>query len=138
MDVTEPREFGQLAGKTRSRAVTVDGSMTASAVGSGGVEVFSTPSMILLFEQVARDAVQEHLPQGYTTVGTKVDVKHLSAVPVGEKVTISAIVDSVEGRKLIFRVEASDRLGPVGKGTHERLIVHLAKFMEKVSGKYGG
>ena len=87
---------------------TVEASMTASALGSGGVDVLATPYMILLFEQAARDSVQRHLPEGYTTVGTEVNIKHLAATPVDEKVTATARVTGTNGRRIYFQVEARD------------------------------
>lgn len=127
-------DLEQLTGMERTVETVVDSSSTASAVGSGGVDVLATPSMILLFEQAARDAVQSALPEGYTTVGTAVNVRHLSATPVGEKVTARAVVVGVEGRRIHFRVTASDRRGTAGKGTHERFVINLRNFMEKLSG----
>ncbi len=116
---------------------TVDGTMTASAVGSGGVEVLATPWMILLFEQAARDAVQEYLPEGQTTVGTRVDIRHVSATPVGERVTAEAVVKEIDGRRIVFHVSARDEHCRIGFGTHERYIVELDEFMRKLSGRSG-
>lgn len=132
----DPVELADLVGFESSVETRVDGSLTARAVGSGGVEVLATPSMILLFEQAARDAVQDSLPEGFTTVGTRVDIQHLSATPVGERVVVTAVVTGVEGRRLVFRVRAADRLGTVGMGTHERYVVDLEDFMRRTSNKY--
>jgi predicted thioesterase len=129
-------DLDHLMGLSRNIEITVDRSITASAVGSGGVDVLSTPSMILLFEQAARDAVQGSLPEGYTTVGTSVDIRHVSATPVGEKVTVEARVVDVDGRRIIFEVSASDRLGPVGEGIHQRFVVDLEKFMDRLDERY--
>ncbi|MBD3276734.1 MAG: hypothetical protein GF388_00390 [Candidatus Aegiribacteria sp.] len=111
---------------------TVQQSMTASALGSGGVDVLATPYMILLFEQAARDSVQEHLPEGYTTVGTQVNIKHLSATPVDEKVTVTARVSDTNGRRIYFQVEARDEHQLIGIGKHERFLVNLDKFMNRL------
>ncbi|MBN2586309.1 MAG: thioesterase family protein [Candidatus Fermentibacteraceae bacterium] len=125
-----------LIGLQRSVEITVDDKVTASSVGSGGVDVLSTPSMILLFEQTARDAVQSALPEGFTTVGTRVDIRHISATPVGERVRAGASVMEVTGRRILFAVSASDRHGTVGAGTHERYVVDIVGFMEKLVEKY--
>lgn len=126
-------DLEHLTGSELSIETVVDLSDTASAVGSGGVEVLSTPSMILMFEQAARDAVQQLLPDGYTTVGVQVNIEHISATPVGEKVRVKAGVTAVEGRKLIFDVTAHDEHGIIGKGTHQRFIINLDRFMKKLS-----
>ncbi len=129
-------DLDHLIGLEHSVEITVDDSVTASSVGSGGVDVLSTPSMILLFEQIARDAVQPALPEGFTTVGTRVDIEHISATPMGEKVRAGASVIEVNGRRIIFAVCASDRHGTVGRGTHERFVVDLGRFMEKLAERY--
>jgi len=125
-------ELEHLKGLEYSFEIIVDNSITASAVGSGGVDVLSTPSMILLFEQSSRNAVQPSLPKGYTTVGIKVDIEHLSATPVGEKVRVNARVTKVDGRQIFYEVNAFDEHGIIGKGTHTRFTVNLKRFMEKI------
>ena len=112
---------------------TVEASMTASALGSGGVDVLATPYMILLFEQAARDSVQRHLPEGYTTVGTEVNIKHLAATPVDEKVTATARVTGTNGRRIYFQVEARDEHKLIGIGKHERFLVNLDSFMSRLA-----
>lgn len=129
-------QLDHLLGLSCRLEITVDHTVTASSVGSGGVDVLSTPSMILLFEQAARDAVQSSLPGGHTTVGTMVEVRHLSATPAGEKVTAVAEVIGVEGRRILFNVKATDRLGKVGEGEHERYVVDLSRFMGKLKERY--
>jgi predicted thioesterase len=129
---TEPVDFSDLVGRETSESTLVTEKNTASAVGSGGVHVFATPSMILLMEQAARNAVQDALPDGWTTVGTRVDVRHLAATPLGQKVVAKATVVDVDGRRLVFEVEASDQRGKVGEGKHERFIVDLERFMSKL------
>lgn len=103
----------------------------ASHVGSGSVSVLSTPSMIAFMERTSLLCVQKLLPEGYTTVGTMVNVRHLRAVPVGERVRVISRVKSVEGRKILFEVEAYRGEELVGKGEHERYIVEVSKFLEK-------
>jgi len=106
---------------------------TAAHMGSGTVEVFATPAMILLMELAARNAVQSHLPEGSTTVGTVVNVQHLSATPLGAKVAATAVLTGIDGRKLTFKIEASDENGVIGRGTHERAIIDIERFMARLA-----
>ncbi|NLP05652.1 thioesterase family protein [Candidatus Fermentibacteria bacterium] len=124
-------------GRTCERSVVVGPSNVASSIGSGGVEVFSTPSMVALMETAARDAVEDLLPEGWSTVGTSLDIRHTAATPPGEAVTARAELVEVEGRRLRFRVSASDRWGTIGEGTHERFAVDLARFGMKVAERCG-
>jgi len=105
---------------------------TAAYMGSGTVTVFATPAMILLMELAARDAVQSHLPEGATTVGTLVNVQHVAATPLGAKVSATATLQQIDGRKLTFKVEAVDENGVIGKGIHERAIIDIERFMAKL------
>lgn len=108
---------------------------SASKYGSGMVDVLATPAMIALMECTAKNAVDLHLPVGYTTVGTKVDVVHIAATPIGMKVTVNAKLIEVKGKKLTFRVEAFDEVEKIGEGIHERYVINSEKFMEKVNSK---
>ncbi|SHJ98800.1 Thioesterase superfamily [Anaerobranca californiensis DSM 14826] len=108
---------------------------TAQAFGSGGVKVFATPLMIGLMENAALKAVDPHLPEGLATVGTHLDVKHLAATPVGMKVWAVAELLEIQGKRLLFKVEAFDQLEKIGEGTHERYIIKLDKFLEKAANK---
>ena len=105
---------------------------TAVALGSGQVKVFATPAMILLMEEAALHAVQTVLPEGSTTVGTSVNIQHLSATPEGKVVRATAALKEINGKRLVFDVEASDDKGIIGKGTHERAIIDTEKFMQKL------
>ncbi len=105
---------------------------SAKSVGSGDVKVLSTPSMIAFMEATSRDLVQPYLPEGYTTVGTRVDVKHLSPAPVGQEIIVISELTAAEGRKLIFKVEAFWKGNKIGEGKHERYIVNLERFLDKV------
>jgi len=116
---------------------TVTPGMTASHVGSGGVDVLSTPTMILLFEQASRDAVQDRLPAGFTTVGTAVDIEHVAATGLGDTVTVRTVVVSMDGRYVDFEVEAADSAGRIGGGRHRRCIVDLEKFMSRLGERRG-
>ncbi|MDF2591334.1 MAG: thioesterase family protein [Clostridia bacterium] len=108
---------------------------TAMAFGSGGVKVLATPMMIGLMEKAALTAVDDNLGEGFSTVGTIVNVSHMAATPVGMKVRAVAKLTNIEGRKLTFDIEAFDEKEKIGEGTHERYIIELAKFLRRVEGK---
>ena len=130
-------DFSELIkpGVTTQKDETVTKNNTASAIGSGGIDVFSTPSMISLMEQVAYSAVQPLLPAGWSTVGTELNVKHLSATPLGMKVHATAELLAIDGRALSFKVEAFDEAGKIGEGIHGRFIIEVEKFISKTQGK---
>lgn len=115
--------------------LTVNESNTAEALGSGSLAVLATPSMIALMEKTARLSVDPFLEEGQSTVGTLVNVKHLSATPVGMKVTCSTELIDIDRRRLVFHVECSDEKGIIGEGEHERFIIDVGKFMSKASAK---
>jgi len=104
---------------------------TASFLGSGSVSVLSTPSMIMMMENTARLAVEDKLPEGYTTVGIHVDVYHLKAAPLGAEVEVRAKLVAVEGKKLKFDVVAYWNEKKIGEGLHERYVVYKKRFLEK-------
>jgi fluoroacetyl-CoA thioesterase len=108
---------------------------TAPRIGSGRVHVLATPVMINLFEAAALEAIERLLPAGHQSLGTVLNVRHIAATPVGMRVTASAEVVSVEGRTVRFRVEAHDERELIGDGTHERVVVNVAKFDERVQRK---
>ena len=108
---------------------------TAGRVGSGKVHVLATPVMINLIEAAALAAVEHLLPAGYQSLGTHLDVHHVAATPVGMRVTATAVVESVSGRNVSFKVEARDAVDQIGHGTHERVVVNVAKFDERVRRK---
>jgi len=114
---------------------TVDASMLASALGSGAIQVLSTPSMIALMESAACRAVESVLPPGQTTVGTRLDVRHLAATPVGLGVRARAELLEVDGRKLTFHVEAFDSQEKIGEGTHERAVVDPSRLLARAAAK---
>lgn len=106
---------------------------TAISHKSGTLPVLATPAMIAFIENTAMCAVAHLLPEGETTVGTKVDIRHIKATPVGIKVECNATLVKIEGKKLTFDVSATDEAGQIGIGTHVRYIVTEEKFMSKVS-----
>jgi predicted thioesterase len=114
------------------QTMVVERAHAANEIGSGSVEVLATPMMIALMEAAAVDAVQKYLPEGWTTVGTRVDVEHLRATPIGGVVTAEATLAKREGRVLEYAVAASDRTGIIGQGNHQRYIINLEKFMERL------
>jgi fluoroacetyl-CoA thioesterase len=121
-----------LPGIQGRQEITVAQKDTASAYGSGLVEVFATPAMIALMENTAHQSVQPHLPDGHLTVGFEVNIRHLKATPVGAMVWAESELLKVEGKKLTFSVRAFDEGGEIGSGTHTRYIVHQQKFMSRL------
>jgi len=108
---------------------------TAPFVGSGRIAVLATPVMINLIEAAALAAVEHLLPAGHQSLGIHLDVSHVAATPVGLRVTASAEVLRVEGRTVTFRVEARDNYEAIGGGTHQRVVVSVARFDERVQRK---
>lgn len=118
---------------------------TAQHLGSGAVRVLATPQMVLLMERAGVAAVDHLLPVGYRTVGAHLDVSHLAPTPMGFEVSASAELVKVDGRRLTFRVEVHE--GPfsdlhgggevVGEGTHQRAIVNIQQFRERIAKKLG-
>jgi predicted thioesterase len=108
---------------------------TAPFVGSGRIAVLATPVMINLIEAAALTAVEHLLPAGHQSLGIHLDVRHIAATPVGLRVTATAEVIKVEGRTITFRVEARDEREPIGGGTHQRVVVSVARFDERVQRK---
>ncbi len=98
-------------------------------------QVFATPMMILIMENAALDAIRPYLEAGESAVGTSVDVKHLSATPVGHEVRATAEVVAVEGKRVDFKVSARDEQGEIGNGTHQRIVIDLASFNERLARK---
>jgi predicted thioesterase len=120
-------------GLTGESATTVTHENTAAAVGAGGVEVFSTPMMIALMENAAWQATANELDEGYVTVGTLVNVRHLGATPIGQQVRAIGELVEIDGRRLVFKVEAYDEQKKIGEGQHERFIVNLDRFLQRLA-----
>ena len=104
---------------------------TALEVGSGSLRVFATPCMVAMMEGAACEALEGLLPEGQTSVGTRLEIRHTAATPVGLEVRAEAELTQVEGRKLTFQVRAFDEKGEIGSGTHERILVSEQKFLDK-------
>jgi len=124
-------------GVSGSAQLVVGEEHTAPRVGSGKVHVLATPVMINLIEAAALAAIEHLLPPGHQSLGTRLDVRHIAATPVGMKIFASATVESVSGRTVTFRVEARDEKDLIGDGTHERVVVNVEKFDQRVQRKLG-
>jgi len=119
-------------GKIGTANVVVSEKNTALAVGSGSLNVFSTPMMIALMEEAACNALTDCLEGGQTSVGTKINIEHVAASPIGAEVTATAKVTAIDGRKISFELTANEGLKEIGKGTHDRFIVDAEKFMSRL------
>lgn len=108
---------------------------TAMAFGSGSVNVFGTPAMIGLMEKAALSSVDPLLEEGFCTVGTKINVKHMAATPLGMNVVAKSRLIEIEGKRLTFEVEAWDEKELIGKGIHERFIIKLENFIKRAQAK---
>lgn len=115
--------------------VMVDKSNTAKTMGSGSLEVFATPSMVAIMEKSSTMAIEKYLDEGSTSVGTALDITHVSATPVGMEVSATAEVIAVNGREISFKVQAFDEVGLIGEGIHKRFIVFAEKFQYKTNAK---
>ena len=111
---------------------------TAAAAGSGGLQVFGTPFMVALMEKAAWVSIAPYLAPGESTVGTKLNISHLSATPVGMKVWAESEITLVDGKRIELSVAAYDEKGLIGEGTHERFIVTDERFLAKTARKLEG
>jgi predicted thioesterase len=125
-------------GLTGSAEIVVQDEDTAPRIGSGRVHVLATPVMINLMEAAALNAVERLLPPGCQSLGTRLEVGHYAATPVGMRLRATAELMKVEGRNLEFRVEAFDEKERVGDGSHIRVVVNVARFDERVQRKLRG
>ena len=110
----------------------VDEDMTADRWGNQGVFVLATPTLVGLIEMTCVRAIQDQLEPGWSTVGTHIDLRHLKATPVGDTLTLQAEVTRVDGRTVTFKVSAEDTGGLAGEGTHERVLIDLQRFLQRV------
>jgi predicted thioesterase len=124
-----------LKGYTR---IHVGVEQTAPSIGSGKVPVLATPVMINLIEAAALAAVEHLLPPGHQSLGIHLDVRHFAATPIGMHVEATAELTGIEGRTLSFKVEARDDKEPIGGGTHQRVVVNVARFDERIHRKLAG
>ena len=107
----------------------------AQEVGSGSLLVYATPCMGALMEGAACEAIAQALAEGQTTVGTALNIEHISATPVGLEVRAEATVTGVEGKVITFEVHAFDEAGEIGRGSHTRVVINSQKFLEKTYNK---
>lgn len=121
-----------LKGEARTMAERED---TAMEVGSGSLLVYATPCMVALMEGAACDAIAEQLSEDKTSVGTSLEISHISATPVGLEVWAEAEVTAVEGSTVTFQVTAYDEAGKIGEGVHKRVIVSTQRFLDKAYAK---
>ena len=103
----------------------------ARHLGAGVRSVLSTPSMIALMERTSQQLIQPFLEEGEASVGTKVNISHIAATPIGMKVRVKSTVQEMKGRRITFAVEAFNEKEKIGEGTHERAIINLQKFVAK-------
>ena len=118
-----------------SSEVVVTKANCASAVGSGGLDVFATPSMVALMENAAMKCVAQYLPEGSSTVGAEINTTHIKPSALGATIKAVARLTAVEGRKLTFDVAAYDGEDCIGKGTHVRFIIDIERFISKLKSK---
>ena len=120
---------------TVKKVVTED--MTAAALGS--LPVFGTPYLVAMVENAAFTYLQQELPEGKSTVGTKVEVSHVSPSPVGMEITVTVEVTdiSANGKMVDFKATATDTAGLIGEGTHQRAVITVDRFMDKCQAKLG-
>jgi fluoroacetyl-CoA thioesterase len=126
------------SGLTGTAQLRVGPEHTASFVGSGRIAVLATPVMINVIEAAALNAIEHLLPTGHQSLGIHLDVSHVAATPIGLRVTATAAVLRVEGRTITFRVDARDDVEAIGSGIHQRVVVSVARFDERVQRKVRG
>lgn len=120
------------AGLSADSTTVVEPENTASAMGSGDLPVFATPAMVALMENAAMKAVAAQLSDEQTTVGAAMHVTHSKPSGVGATITATAVLSEVDGRKLVFRIEARDADGIIGEGEHTRYVVDRLRFLSKI------
>ena len=124
-----------VVGMTGFASTSVEREDTAYEVGSGSRLVYATPCMVALMEGAACDAISEVLPEDKTSVGTELNIKHLSATPVGMDVRAEAVVTEVDGNTISFQIIAYDESGKIGEGSHKRVVISAQRFLDKTYSK---
>jgi predicted thioesterase len=128
-------EYNLQVGMTAQKHDQVTNENTAMRYGSGSAAVYATPAMVGLMEGTCLAAVDPHLPAGMSTVGIRLDIRHLAATPIGLGVRATAELTEISGKRLTFTMEAFDDKEKIGEGIHERYIIDVKKFMEKAENK---
>ena len=128
-------QFAPELGAAASIALVVSPADTALTVHSGGLQVLATPRLIALMEEAAVAALTPFLPDGWQTVGIRLEVRHTAATPIGATVTATARLIEVDRRRLVFAVTASDDAGEIGAGLHERFLIESAPFMARAAAR---
>lgn len=121
-----------LKGETRA---TVDHSIAVDFLGLEGARVLGTPYLVMLLEMTARNSIKPLLDRGFDSVGSSISVKHLAATPIGMEIILRSEVQTVDGRRIAFTVEAFDEKEKIAEGVHERFVVDVARFAERVQAK---
>ncbi len=121
-----------VSGLSASSTTMVKAENTAASMGSGDLPVFATPAMVALMEQAAMQAVSNALLEEATTVGAEMNVSHIKPSGMGARITATAVLTEIAGRKLTFRVDARDEAGRIGEGTHVRYVVDRVRFLSKI------
>ncbi|MBI3683295.1 MAG: thioesterase family protein [Acidobacteria bacterium] len=122
-------------GATGAHKILVTPEVAVDFLGLEGARVLGTPFLIAFLEMTARNAIKPHLEDGFDTVGTEVNVRHLAATPLGMHVSFHAEVLEVNDRRVVCKVEAFDEKEKISEGTHERFVVHVARFASRVQAK---
>lgn len=129
------KELSLTPGLEGKATTTVNQQNTAQAVGSGSLEVFATPMMVALMEEAAVNCLAEFLPEGITSVGTKISTTHTSPTPLDKTITATATITAVDRRRVDFAVTAEDEAGSIGVGTHSRFLVESEAFLKTAQNK---
>ena len=125
-------------GMTNEETFRVEEQQTAAHVGSGALRVLATSSMIGFMESVSHRLLAQRLPQGYSSVGVMVEVRHLAPTPMGEQVRVRSEVVGIEGSRVEFTIQAWDAQEKIGEGRHQRAVIEQARFLRRVEAKMGG
>jgi fluoroacetyl-CoA thioesterase len=122
-------------GLTGTASILVTDARLATQVGSGNVPVFASPMLVAVMEAASVNCLDGHLPADYQSLGVHLDVNHVAATPAGLTVSATATIKSIDGRKVIFDVSATDGVDRIGSGVHTRIIVDTARFMARIAAK---
>lgn len=128
-------DFGINKGIKGSIEMEVNKEHTAAEVGSGAVDVLATPVMVTIIEKVSADTVKELLPEGYTTVGTEINAKHIAPTPCGLKIRADIQIVDADDREITFVADVFDEIQKIGTAVHKRYIVNSAEFIQKAQDK---